>query len=64
MVEKQKLKCPECDTVFEFDPNSNQRVITNLKESMIPKLKERRQVTAYLECPKGYTYPYEVIKEY
>lgn len=64
MAEIQKLTCPDCEVEFEFDPNSNQKVITSLDESFVPKIKEQRVVTAYLECPNGHTNPYKVTKEY
>jgi DNA-directed RNA polymerase subunit RPC12/RpoP len=31
MAEKQKLKCSECGEEFEFDPNSDEQVITSFK---------------------------------
>lgn len=64
MAEIQKLKCPECDTEFEFDPNSDEQVITFINESFRPKVKKEREVVAYLECPKGHLKPYKVKKDY
>ncbi len=64
MVEIQKLKCPDCGEVFEFDPNSDEKVLTNLKESFRQKIEKEKVVTAYLECPNGHTNPYKVTKEY
>jgi hypothetical protein len=64
MVEIQKLICPECKVEFDFDPNSNTRIVTSLNESVRPKLKKEIQVTAYLKCPNGHTKPYTVTKQY
>ncbi|MDW3196443.1 MAG: hypothetical protein R8G66_28975 [Cytophagales bacterium] len=64
MAQKQNLECPECGAKFVFDPNSDQKVISNLNESYVPKLKKQIEVTAYLECPNGHTKPYKVTKEY
>jgi hypothetical protein len=64
MAEKQKLKCPECGEEFEFDPNSDHKVITSLNESFRPKLQKEVTVTAYLTCPKGHKHPYKVTKDY
>lgn len=64
MAKKQTLTCPDCDSVFEFDPNSSTKVITSLNESYIPRLDKDVEVVAYLKCPKGHTNPYKVIKSY
>mgnify|MGYP000743008232 CR=1 FL=1 len=66
MAEKQKLKCPECGEEFEFDPNSDEQVITSLNESFRPRpqLKLNVEVVAYLVCPKGHLKPYKVKKDY
>lgn len=64
MAEKQKLVCPECKAEFEFDPNSDTKVITSLNESYRPQLKKEVEVTAYLKCPNGHTKPYKVTKSY
>lgn len=64
MAEKQKLVCPECKAEFEFDPNSDTKVITSLNESYRPQLKKEVEVTAYLICPNGHTKPYKVTKSY
>ena len=64
MAEKQKLKCSECGEEFEFDPNSDEQVITSLNENFRPALKLNVEVVAYLECPKGHLKPYKVKKDY
>ncbi|WP_430403693.1 hypothetical protein [Fluviicola sp.] len=64
MAEKQKLICPECTEEFEFDPNSDEKVITSLNESFRPQPKSDVEVVAYLECPQGHLKPYKVKKDY
>ena len=64
MAEKQQLKCSECGEEFEFDPNSDEQVITSLNENFRPALKSNVEVVAYLECPKGRLKPYKVKKDY
>lgn len=64
LIDIQKLTCPECQMVFEFDPNANQQVVTSLNESYRPQKNTTLEVTAYLTCPKGHTYPYKVKKQY
>lgn len=64
MAEKQKLKCYECGEEFEFDPNSDEQLITSLNENFRPTLKLNVEVVAYLECPKGHLKPYKVKKDY
>lgn len=64
MADKQELTCPECNTKFEFDPNSDSKVVTSLNESFRPQLKKDIEVTAYLKCPNGHTKAYKVTKSY
>ena len=64
MGKPQKLKCPDCGEEFEFDPDSDNKVITSLNESFRPILKKEVEVTAYLTCPKGHKNPYKVKKDY
>jgi hypothetical protein len=64
MAEKQKLKCSECGEEFEFDPNSDERVVISRNESAPPSKSNIIEVVAYLECPKGHLKRYKVKKEY
>jgi len=64
MAEKQKLTCPDCGIEFEFDPNSDEKVITSLNENFRPASKSNVEVVAYLECPNGHLKPYKVKKDY
>jgi hypothetical protein len=64
MAKIQKLICPECKAEFEFDPNSEVKVITSLNKSFRIRSKKEAIVTAYLECPNGHSKPYKVTKEY
>lgn len=64
MAKKQKLKCPDCEIEFEFDPKADNKIITSLNESFRTILKKEVEVTAYLTCPNGHKKPYKVIKEY
>lgn len=64
MADIQKLNCSECDAEFEFDPNSDEQVITSINESFKPKAKKEVEVVAYLECPNGHLKPYKVKKDY
>lgn len=64
MATKQNLKCPECNTIFEYDPHSDETVLTFFDKSPKLKLKKPVQVVAYLECPNGHTKPYKVFKDY
>jgi hypothetical protein len=68
MAEIQKLICPECKAEFDFDPNSEVKIIaslnTSLNESFRANISKDYLVTAYLECPNGHTNAYKVTKEY
>jgi hypothetical protein len=68
MAEIQKLICPECKAEFDFDPNSDMKVITSFSEAANESFKalsnKDATVTAYLECPNGHTNSYKVIKAY
>jgi hypothetical protein len=68
MAEIQKLVCPECKAEFDFDPNSDMKVITSFDTASTESFKARSNkdisVTAYLECPNGHTNAYKVTKEY
>jgi hypothetical protein len=64
MADKITLICPSCQTQFEFDPNSDEQVITSLNKNFRPKLKSNVEVVAYLECPNGHLKPYKVKKDY
>jgi hypothetical protein len=64
----QKLICPECKAEFDFDPNSEMKVITSFSTAVNDSFKTLSKkdvtVTAYLECPNGHTNPYKVTKDY
>lgn len=67
MAEKQKFTCKEsgCNKEITFDPNEN--IIVSLNESYNfgkKKVREEREVTAYLTCENNHTHPYRVIKIY
>lgn len=64
MAAIQKVKCPDCQVEFEFDPNEDNGVITSLNESVNIKLGKDKKVTAYLTCPNGHIKPYKVFKPY
>ncbi len=64
MSKIQKLICPECKAEFEFDPDSDTKVITSINKSFRIAAKKEVEVTAYLECPNGHSKPYKVTKSY
>jgi len=64
MTKKIKMKCPECQTEFEFDPTLNAKVLTSLNESYVHRQLQTKEVVIYLTCPKGHTKPYTITKEY
>jgi len=63
MATIQKLTCPVCKDVFEFDPTNTQNNIMGLN-CKNKKLNKELTVKAYLECSNFHISPYMVKKDY